>query len=470
MVVQKLITYLGLTPPSLCEKYARERDQQIRETFARLVGIDVRIVNMPKTAAQIHMPARYGGLGLQSAALMAPAAYWASCADALAMLRDRVPGFTDLFMPTMTQVASDVESLPLHSSASNLHRSAILLQTEGFAHLPTWHDLLQGQQAEPIDPFATEPGEGRKGWQNKASSVRGLFQYNLFFARLDSLEKAIVRSSAGPNAGRWLWSVPSEKALQIDSPIFRCGILRRLGLPVVATADHCEGCGRILDESGFHRTTCMRSGRVQVRHKPLIHIWRRVFREAGIHIPDRSIERLLCRTHIRRGPDDARRMDLVCPGIDGVFSGAPLFMDVTIVSPIHGNGTPMPQSATRDGAAVQRAEDKNRNVDYPDVEASPHAQLLSSGTETYGRWSNHCLVLVRQLARWRSRNVPEYLQRSTEIAYYTRWWNLLSVTVLRILADSILRPSGSDLFQAASSLSDPSLIDVIDLFGSGRIG
>ena len=50
-------------------------------------------------------------------------------------------------------------------------------------------------------------------------------------------------------------------------------------------------------------------------------------------IPRRSVERELRTTHIRRSIHDARRMDLICHGIDGVFSGSPLFMDVTIVPP-----------------------------------------------------------------------------------------------------------------------------------------
>ncbi len=88
-----------------------------------------------------------------------------------------------------------------------------------------------------------------------------------------------------------------------------------------------------LDAFGHHRTTCMRTGRVQARHKFLVQAWRRVFSEAGIVIPDRNVERCLRDTHINRGPHDTRRMDLVTPGVPGVFGGAPLFIDATMVSP-----------------------------------------------------------------------------------------------------------------------------------------
>ena len=208
----------------------------------------------------------------------------------------------------------------------------------------------------------------------------------------------------------------------------------------------------------------MRSGRVQLRHKPLIKIWVRFFRTAGINIPQRDVERLMHLTHIRRGPNDMRRMDIITAGIDGIYGGSPLFMDVTIISPVHGTGLPMPRSADHDGAANDRAELRNRNTDYPDVEASPHAQLLSLGVETYGRWSEHSLTLMRHLAKYKSKQMPPYLQRNIECAYFTRWWNLLSVTVQNIIGISIVRPCGTDLIGAADHLDMLPAEEVSDLY------
>ena len=163
--------------------------------------------------------------------------------------------------------------------------------------------------------------------------------------------------------------MPTEESLRMDDPTFRCAMARRLGLPIAAETDYCEGCGRALDEFGFHRTTCMRSGRVQCRHKFIVQAWRRVFREFGVNIPDRNVARFLRDTHIRRSESDGRRMDLVTPGIPGVMGGIPLFMDATCVSPVHGDGSPMPRAAQEDGAAVADAARKNRESDCPDVEA-----------------------------------------------------------------------------------------------------
>ena len=44
----------------------------------------------------------------------------------------------------------------------------------------------------------------------------------------------------------------------------------------------------------------------------------------------------------------------------------------------------MPRAATEDGAAVNDAAARKREQDYPDVEAHPHAKLLSTGEKTYG--------------------------------------------------------------------------------------
>ena len=82
-----------------------------------------------------------------------------------------------------------------------------------------------------------------------------------------------------------------------------------------------------------------------------------------------------------------------------------------------------------EAASAQRTARRNREDDYPDVEASPHAQLLSTGVETYGRWSPDSLKLVRQLSKAKAARAPPLLRRSAEYAFSARWWALLSVAV-----------------------------------------
>ena len=122
----------------------------------------------------------------------------------------------------------------------------------------------------------------------------------------------------------------------------------------------------------------------------------------------------------------------------------------------------MPRAADNDGAATNAAEERNREVDYPDVHASHLAQLLSLGVETYGRWHPHCLDLVKQLARRKARNHSRQLATSLEHSFYRRWWSLLSVGVQRVIAEGILRPAGADLLNAADNCGLQPLVDVLD--------
>ena len=206
----------------------------------------------------------------------------------------------------------------------------------------------------------------------------------------------------------------------------------------------------------------MRTGRVQLRHTPLVAAWLRILREAGISVPRRNIERVMHTTHINRGPDDNRRMDIITSGIPGVFRGKPLFMDATCVSPLHGNGTAMRNAARRDGGVLEAADKRNREVDYPDVERSNDAELLCLGVETFGRWNHHCLQLVSQLAAFKAADSPWKLQKSVQHALLTRWWGILSISLQRIVAASLLRPGGSDLIEAGGACG-PGVMDLLDL-------
>ena len=255
----------------------------------------------------------------------------------------------------------------------------------GTVQLPAWEALLRGQLPPSSDPDAAEPGVWRRGWQEVVTSAREDQEAQTLMASLPPGQRACVRSAGGPRAARWMTALPTEDALRIGDDQFRAALARRLGLQIAPVGDTCEGCGAPLDPYGYHRNTCTRTGRCHPRHRVIVQAWRRVFRESGITIPDRNVERYIRDTHLRRSTPDARRMDLVTPGIPSVFRGCPLFMDATCHSPVHGNGEPMPRAAGANGAVLAEADRRNREVDHPDVEAAPHAQLLCLRVETYGK-------------------------------------------------------------------------------------
>ena len=81
---------LRTMPPSVSEKYAREHDEGIWSTVKALLNEVPGSEQGLTDAAQVaSLPMRMGGLGLRSAQRCAHAAYWASWADALPMIRQR---------------------------------------------------------------------------------------------------------------------------------------------------------------------------------------------------------------------------------------------------------------------------------------------------------------------------------------------------------------------------------------------
>ena len=79
--------------------------------------------------------------------------------------------------------------------------------------------------------------------------------------------------------------------------------------------------------------------------------------------------------------------------------GKPLFIDATCVSPLRGNDTPTARAASVDGAKLIKVDARTKYTDYPDVEQSSAAALLSLSVEVFGRWGEDSIKLVKQLAQ-----------------------------------------------------------------------
>ena len=249
------------------------------------------------------------------------------------------------------------------------------------------------------DHIVPDAGERKVGWQLKASNACEELALETLLSMVPrpsmplnvvNAFKVRLRSCGGERTSQWLTTLPTSTNLVLNDCEFKCSIFRRLGLPIEVLQDECEGCGKNLDREGHHRATCMRTGRVQLRHKPFVKIWVQILREAIVRVFDKNIERTLNTTHINRGGNDLRRMDIITSGISGVMRGTPLFMDATIISPLRGDGSPVPNAVKKDGAALFAASIKNRETDYPDVEYSLGATLLCLGSPGpiggFGHW------------------------------------------------------------------------------------
>ena len=147
-----------------------------------------------------------GGLGLQSAELTAPAAYWAAWADALPAIRDRLPGCAENYVVMLETDAEDAAHCL--AEAARERRS---LQAEGWSECPTWRVVLEG--ARPTPSTEDSAGDWRHGWQTHASRIHTEHYRDrvLMPAQLLS-SQAMLRSQAGPREGAWLTAIACEPA------------------------------------------------------------------------------------------------------------------------------------------------------------------------------------------------------------------------------------------------------------------
>jgi len=459
-------------PPQAIEFYVREHDRAVRMCLANILRIDSEDLELAQYRMQLELPHRFAGLGLRNNERIAPCAYWASWVDCLKIINDRQPGVIHLVHERMQ--ALEISSLS-NTILDNTRRvdavclAANLLVQEGLVNIPSWNELLQGIQAPSAFSDETDHQYGR-GWQRIASEIRENVTFERLLQTTSEDNQARIRSCSGEHTSSWLTALPTEQALILDDCIFRCAVQRRLGLPVMINRENCEGCHRELDAFGFHRTCCMQTGRNHARHKIILKSWIRILREGGIHIREhgtnKDVERMIKNTFLRCRDDDNRRMDIVTSGYDGIMGGLPIIIDVTCVSPVTGYGTGRRQASTLDGSALLEADRRNKETDYPDVERCRNATLICAGVETYGRWSLQCIELVRQLARYRTRDTIEVLRNSARSAYAHRWWRLLSCCVQRVVCENILYPAAAYLAAAAAECNHdfPLLHDVLDAY------
>ena len=68
---------------------------------------------------------------------------------------------------------------------------------------------------------------------------------------------------------------------------------------------------------------------------------------------------------------------------------------------------------------------------------------------------------MRQLARHKATGYLPLLQQRVAHSYARRWWGILSIGVQKVLAISLLRDAGYDLFEGAESMASPLIVDLV---------
>ena len=180
---------------------------------------------LPDTASrQSQLAFRHGGLGLRSARLHAPAAFWASWADSLSAIQRRDPDLAQHIVRQLEHVSWARSRQPWPCS------------------------LGRGVDApQPHDVEDDAPGIGR-GWQKAASAAFDMQRAAAHSDNLDAASAAMLLSQSGTCSAQVFLMLPVCPELILEPAHFRVLLLRRLRLP-----------GREQDALGDHRSACPRS-------------------------------------------------------------------------------------------------------------------------------------------------------------------------------------------------------------------
>ena len=423
---------LRTVPPRQCAGYARGHDLGMQRTMEALLG------RIPGSPAQVQMaqhittlPMRMGGLGLRSAMRTVPGAYWASWADALHMLQQRLPQLTGLVVHHLSHPIALGCLGELQESASRLDR-------DGFVFRPSWDMLRRGVRPRP--PQIVEPGEWHHGWQYySSSSSEHQFRETVVLAQSCAADQAHLRSHSGPCASLVLHGSPTAAEFRVKPLLFRTLVLERLRLPLSITEARCV-CGVPLDCRGQHRAACPRSGLLRSRALPTERTFARVCREAGATV---RLNAKLRDMNIDVPATDERAIEVLAFCLE-LNHGAQLAVDITVRSAVTACGRARPNAAAVDGAVLEEAR-QQKEVKYAELCAGDRCRLVVVGIETGGRWSPEALSFVERLAASRARDAPPLLRFSSFLSWRKRWCRMLSVSCSRAFAGTLVSSADDQL-------------------------
>ena len=441
---------LRTVPPALAGTYAEESDAAVQSCLWQLLGNPGGPeATIGRARAILSLPARMGGLGLRSAVRMAPAAYWASWADALPAIQARQPGAAGELLGRLLGPPGACASL---DEAERCRRA---VEEAGGEGCPGWAELVAGARASAADEDEREPGEFSHGWQYRAAlALETLFRESVLMPSLDPAARALLRSQSGRGAAQVLMTMPTSPETTIKAERFRTILLRRLRLPLPLGPRRCR-CLRALDAEGDHRAGCATAGRLLARGTPLEQALARVCREAGARVATNAFLRDLNVAGVRAG--DGRRIEVIANGLP-LWGGVQLAVDATIVSPIQRDGAPKPRAADCDGISLARARKKKEDT-YPELLGEGRCRLVVFACEVGGRWSEEAQTFLRLLANAKARATPQALRRSAAAAYMRRWASMLAVAAQSATAASLVEESLTGL--CAQDGEEPMLHEVI---------
>ena len=419
-----LATYLlRALPRLLTQNFAQAHDGATAACLAHLLGHGETGLQQA-SVDRARLPFRCSGLGLRSAEASRHEAHWASWADTLPTLQQRLPGLHDQLLHLLT---GEVRGVPTDVDAAC--RAAREVRQTGFA-APPWTAL---PTAPPACPHPSREPDPAHGWQRIACQARDDAESAALLSSLDTAGRALMLSQAGTHASRAFTAFPTAAEFRVENPLFRIMLLRRLRLPLPISPRHCS-CHRVLDVFGDHRAACAQAGVLPSRAIPLERALARICREAGARVATNGP---LNRMNLPAPVVDNRTIEILAHGLP-LYHGAQLAGDTTLVSPVGRDGTARLQADTTPGAALAAAAHRKRRQVYPELQQAARCRLIIVGLETGGRWSEEASDFLRRLAAARARGVPPLLRRAAATAYSHRWAGIAAIASQRALASSLL--------------------------------
>ena len=373
--------------------------------------------------AQLQL--RRGGCGLRCASRLRFAAYWASWADSLAMIRERHPEVAARLVQQLE--AGNEATAP---SAMEAAQAAGVVAASGF-EVPSWQALAEGAPPEASDE--RELGDFVRGWQRAASIPRDAAEEGALTQDVDNASRALLLSQSGTYASRHITVLPTVPEFRVPSAQYRVFLLRRLRMVLPLSARRCS-CRRFLDPLGDHRAACARAGLLGPRGMQLERAAGRRCSEAGARVAWNVFLRDM---NLDVPVTDERRIEVVANGLP-IWRGAQLAVDTTLVCPARADGAPRPQADQVPGLALRDARRRKRRQTYRELRRARRCRLVVLGFEVGGRWHEESVDFVRRLARARALQAPAYLQRATAQSFAHRWSALLAVAAQRAFASSLL--------------------------------
>ena len=332
-----------IRPPSQSADYAQGHDEGMKRTMANLLGRLPGDVHEQEVARNISsLPMRTGGLGIRSAQRMAPGAYWASWADALHMIDQRLPTVADRVVNTLR---ADEEP---RGCLGELRNAAGVLDWHGFVGRPSWNSIRSG--VRPEGHIHAEPGEWLHGWQYYASSSSEYnFRKNVVLNQSYAAEQAHLRSHSGPGASDVLCGCPSKPEFRIEAGLFRTLILERARLPLQVVEAVANAGLRWTAEVATEPRAA-----VQEDSKRGLLLQSAHWQECAAKL----VPRCGCNAKLRDmdlaiSVHDERATEVLATSLP-LFFGAQLAVDITLRCALASDGMAQPGAARVDGAVCSR--------------------------------------------------------------------------------------------------------------------